>query len=70
MKGMEIPALVPVEYRGQLVALVSARRIHIIAPWLLERPPGDPELRFVAYMCLLRRGAQRTLPRSVQLRVE
>ncbi len=49
---MELPKLVPVEYRGQLVALVSRERIHIIAPWLLERPPGDPELRFIAFMCL------------------
>jgi hypothetical protein len=44
-------ALVPIEYRDALVALVSARRFHIVAPWLVDRPPGDPELRFVAYMC-------------------
>jgi hypothetical protein len=44
-------ALVPLEYRGELVALVSARRFHLIAPWLAVRPPGDPDLRFVAYMC-------------------
>jgi hypothetical protein len=49
---MELPELVPIEYRGQLVALVSTRRIHIIAPWLADRPTGDPELRFVAFMCL------------------
>src|SRR3954447_25350222 len=49
---MELPELVPIEYQGQLVALVSAQRIHIIAPWLATRPAGDPELRFVAYMCL------------------
>jgi hypothetical protein len=49
---MKLPELVPVEYGGELVALVSVRRIHIIAPWLLARPAGDPELRFVGYMCL------------------
>jgi hypothetical protein len=49
---MELPRLVPIEYSGELVALVSARRVHIVAPWLLECPAGDPELRFVAYMCL------------------
>jgi hypothetical protein len=49
---MELPELVPIEYRGNLVALVSARRVHIVAPWLRTRPAGDPELRFVAYMCL------------------
>jgi hypothetical protein len=52
MRVMEFPALVPIEYAGQLVALVSTRRIHIVAPWLRTRPAGDPELRFVAYMCL------------------
>lgn len=44
--------LVPVEYRGELVALASERRFHIVAPWLAAREPGDPDLRFVAYMCL------------------
>lgn len=43
--------LAPVEYRGQLVALASPQRFHIVAPWLLRRPAGDPELRFVGYMC-------------------
>jgi hypothetical protein len=49
---VELPELVPIEYRGNLVALVSTRRVHIVARWLLTRPTGDPELRFVAYMCL------------------
>jgi hypothetical protein len=49
---MEFPRLVPIEYHGQLVALVSTRRIHVIAPWLLASPAGDPDLRFVAYMCI------------------
>src|SRR5690349_21636559 len=49
---MELPELVPIEYDGELVALVSAERVHIISPRLAARPAGDPELRFVAYMCL------------------
>ena len=48
---MELPSLVPIEYRGELVAVVSSRRIHILAPWLLARAAGDPELRLVGYMC-------------------
>jgi hypothetical protein len=48
---MELPVLVPVEYRGELVALVSRERIHIVSPRLLDRPAGDPDLRFVAFMC-------------------
>src|SRR4051794_22041072 len=66
---MELPELVPIEYRGQLVALVSIRRIHIIAPWLLARPSGDPELRFVAYMWpVLRRSPPRSSARPVHER--
>ena len=49
---MALPSLVPIEYRGELVALASRDRFHIIAPWLAARAPGDPELRFVAFMCL------------------
>jgi hypothetical protein len=49
---MQLSVLVPVEYRGELVALVSRERIHIVSPWLRERPVGDPDLRFVAYMCM------------------
>ena len=59
---MNLPRLEPVEYRGELVALVSAERVHIVAPWLLERPAGDPDLRFVAFMCAfasIELGAQR-----------
>jgi hypothetical protein len=48
---MQLASMVPVEYRGELVALVSRRRIHIVAPWLLQRPAGDAELRFIAFMC-------------------
>ena len=49
---MSLPRLEPVEYQGELVALVSAERVHIVSPRLLERPAGDPDLRVVAYMCL------------------
>jgi hypothetical protein len=48
---MELPTLVPVEYRGELVALVSPRRVHIIAPRLLAAPRADADLMFVALMC-------------------
>jgi hypothetical protein len=48
---MELPCLIPVEYRGELVALPSRERVHIVSPWLSERPSGDPDLRFVASMC-------------------
>ena len=49
---MSVPRVEPIEYEGELVALVSASRTHIVSPRLLERSAGDPELRFVAYMCL------------------
>src|SRR4051812_8676674 len=52
MRGMELPELILIEYRQHLFTLVSARRIHIVAPWLLGRPAADADLRFVAYMCL------------------
>jgi hypothetical protein len=48
---MELPVLVPIEYRDELVALVSRQRVHIVSPWLLDLPAGDPDLRFVAFMC-------------------
>jgi hypothetical protein len=48
---MDLPTLVPIEYRGELVALVSSRRVHIISPRLREAPVGDEELLFVALMC-------------------
>jgi hypothetical protein len=49
---MQLPEMVPIVYEGELVALVSAERVHIISPRLATRPAGDRELRFVAYMCL------------------
>ena len=48
---MDLPVLVPVEYRGELVALASRERFHIVSPRLAARPAGDPELRFIAMMC-------------------
>ena len=48
---MELPVMVPIEYCGELVAIVSPERVHIIAPRLLARPSGDRELRLVAFMC-------------------
>jgi hypothetical protein len=48
---MELPILVPIEYRGELVALVSKERVHIVAPRLRVCAAGDPELRFVTFMC-------------------
>jgi hypothetical protein len=48
---MELPTLVPIEYRGELVALVSPRRVYIIAPRLLAAPVGDADLMFVSLMC-------------------
>jgi hypothetical protein len=43
---MDLPTLVPIEYRGELVALVSPRRTHIISPRLLHARIGDPDLQF------------------------
>jgi hypothetical protein len=48
---MQLPVLVPIEHRGELVALVSTRRTHIISPRLLTAPTGDADLLFVALMC-------------------
>ena len=48
---MELPELVPIEYRGELVALVSRDRVHLVCPRMRTLQAGDPELRFVAYMC-------------------
>ena len=48
---MQLPTLVPIEYRGELVALVSPRRTHIISPRLRDAPVGDADLMFVALMC-------------------
>ena len=50
--GEELPTLVPIEYHGELVALVSPTRIHIISPRLRACPPEDHDLRFVTFLCL------------------
>ena len=50
-------SLEPIEYRGELVALVGPDRFHLISPRLLACPLDDPELRFVAFMCVCRRCA-------------
>lgn len=49
---MDHPTLVPIEYRGELVALVSPTRIHIVSPRLRACPPEDHDFRFVTFMCL------------------
>jgi len=42
-------------YRGELVALAGRHRFHLLAPWLDDRPPADPELQFVVLLCLYHR---------------
>jgi hypothetical protein len=55
----------PVMYRGELVALAGLGRFHLLAPWLDDRPASDPELRFVALLCLYHRQVLRgALPDS------
>jgi hypothetical protein len=52
LRGMQLSSLVPIEYRGERVALVSSRRAYIISPRLLAAPVGDAEdLLVVALMC-------------------
>jgi hypothetical protein len=48
---MELPILVPIEHRGEVVGLVSPRRVHIISPRLRAAAIGDDDLMFVALMC-------------------
>src|SRR4051794_7928453 len=50
-------SLEPIEYRGELVALVGADRFHLISPRLLACPAEDAELRFVTFMCVCHRHA-------------
>jgi hypothetical protein len=62
---MTFEPLRPVTHRGELVALAGRRRFHLLAPWLDDRPPSDPELRLVALLCLYHRQVLRgTLPES------
>ena len=51
-------SLEPIEYRGELVALVGADRFHLISPRLVACSAEDAELRFVTFMCVCRRHAQ------------
>ena len=39
-----------ITYRGRVVAAVGFGGLHLV-PELARRPPGDPELVFVAFMC-------------------
>jgi hypothetical protein len=43
-----------ISYRGELVAVVTRNRVHL-APRIEALPLGEPELRFVAAMCLYSR---------------
>jgi hypothetical protein len=42
--------LLPITYRGRLVACATASRF-FLSDELERRPPGNPELRFVLFMC-------------------
>ena len=50
-------SLEPIEYRGELVALVGSDRFHLSAPRLLACSPEDTDLRFVTVMCMCHRQA-------------
>lgn len=43
-----------ISYRGELVAVTTRTRV-FLAPRIAELPRGDPQLRFVAAMCLYSR---------------
>jgi hypothetical protein len=62
--SMPLPDLQPVEHRGELIAVVSRERVHIIAPRLLALPAADPELKHAVYMatlCSLQLAAEQPL---------
>ena len=62
---MAFEHLRPVMYKGELVALAGRHRFHLLAPWLDDRPAADPELQFVALLCLYHRQVLRgSLPES------
>jgi hypothetical protein len=48
-----------IRYRGRPVALVAPERVHVLASWLVEAPRGDPDARFVLFMCAFARLIQR-----------
>jgi hypothetical protein len=56
---MTFEKLRPVMYRGELVALAGRHRFHLLAPWLEHRPASDPELQFIALLCLYHRQVLR-----------
>lgn len=61
---MLLPDLQPVEHRGELIAVVSRERVHIVAPRLLALPAADPELKHAVYMatlCSLQLAAEQPL---------
>jgi len=63
--SMAFDQLRPVMYRGELVALAGRHRFHLLAPWLDDRPDSDPDLHFVALLCLYHRQVLRgQLPHS------
>ena len=67
---MAVEQLRPVMYKGELVALAGRHRFHLLAPWLDDRPAADPELQFVALLCLYHRQVLRgSLPESADPRV-
>jgi hypothetical protein len=43
-----------ISYRGELVAVATRCRVYL-APRISALPQGDPELRFIAVMCLFSR---------------
>jgi hypothetical protein len=47
-----------ITYRGRPVALVAPERVHVLASWLQDSPPGDPDARFVLFMCTFARMVQ------------
>jgi hypothetical protein len=48
-----------ISYHGRPVALVAPERVHVLAPWLAYAPAGDPDARFVLFMCVFARLVQR-----------
>jgi hypothetical protein len=47
-----------ISYHGRPAALVAPERVHVIARWLADAPAGDPDVRFVLFMCVFARLVQ------------
>jgi hypothetical protein len=47
-----------ISYHGRPVALVAPERVHVLARWLADAPAGDPDARFVLFMCVFARLVQ------------